>query len=292
MRPARPEITTPLLFRDMTPVDIPAGLRLCRASRWNQLEEDWLVFLKPGSAGCRVAEKLGEVVGTVAALRYGNRFSWLAMVLVDPRERGSGIGTQLLREGLTILRDENCVRLDATPAGRQIYNRYGFVDEFPLSRVVRKTNANRLLAHSTDVRPIQQQDLANIAAHDLEIFGADRSSLLWNMFHRAPEYALILEKRGRIQGYMMGRPGFLYDQLGPVVAEDEASARHLIASCLSANHGKNFVMDIPRFVPEWIAWLAANEFAEERAFLRMQRGENRYPGSPVRQFAVVGPEFG
>ena len=50
----------------MTPEDVGAGLRLCRASGWNQLESDWDLFLTLSPAGCRVAEKNGRVVGTVS----------------------------------------------------------------------------------------------------------------------------------------------------------------------------------------------------------------------------------
>jgi hypothetical protein len=54
----------------MTASDISAGLRLCRLSGWKPLECDWRLFLKLSPHGCRVAEKQGKVVGTVAALRY------------------------------------------------------------------------------------------------------------------------------------------------------------------------------------------------------------------------------
>ena len=86
----------------MTVNDIPAGLHLCRASGWNQLESDWRVFLNWNPSACRVAERDGTIVGTIAALRYGDCFSWLSMVLVEPSERGAGIGTHLLQEGLDL----------------------------------------------------------------------------------------------------------------------------------------------------------------------------------------------
>ena len=93
-------------MRNMTLDDIPSGLRLCRLSGWNQVMEDWATFLRAQSGACRVAESDGAVVGTVATLRFGEPFSWIAMVLVDPAVRGQGIGTDLLREALAILEDE------------------------------------------------------------------------------------------------------------------------------------------------------------------------------------------
>ena len=71
----------------MTDADIDAGLRLCRASGWNQLESDWRLFLECNPGGCRVVETEGRVAGTVATLRYEDRFSWISMLLVDPEMR-------------------------------------------------------------------------------------------------------------------------------------------------------------------------------------------------------------
>lgn len=119
----------------MEPGDIDAGLRFCRASGWNQLESDWRCFLGASPAGCRVALAAGEVAGTVATLRFDARFSWISMLLVAPELRGRGIGTALLMEALRVLEDVPCVRLDATPAGKKVYDQYGFRDEYPLVRM-------------------------------------------------------------------------------------------------------------------------------------------------------------
>ena len=42
-------------IRDMTPDDIAAGLALCRASSWNQTEQDWRFFLTAAPHGALVA---------------------------------------------------------------------------------------------------------------------------------------------------------------------------------------------------------------------------------------------
>src|SRR5260370_20268220 len=216
-----------LLLRNMTVDDIPAGLRLCRASGWNQLESDWRVFLNWNPSACRVAERDGKIVGTIAALRYGDRFTWLSMVLVEPTERGVGIGTHLLREELALLR-EDCVRLDATPLGQPLYARNGFVDEYPLSRMTATVHAADSIAVPTSARPMREEDLGRVLTCDREVFGTDRSRLLRALFQLAPRYAWIAGKSGSIEGYSFGRPGFLYEQLGPVIAQDAQTARHLV----------------------------------------------------------------
>ncbi len=84
-----------LSLRPFGPADIPAGLRLCRACRWNQVEDDWRAFVDlPGAAGC-LAQRDGAVAGSAAFLRYEN-FSWIAMMLVDPQARRAGIASRLM----------------------------------------------------------------------------------------------------------------------------------------------------------------------------------------------------
>ena len=291
MKETERESPSPVLIRDMRPQDIPAGLRLCRASRWNQLEDDWSLFLKLSPAGCRVAEKQGHVVGTVATLRYQDRFSWVSMVLVDPAERRAGIGTRLLHEGLILLADQHCVRLDATGVGRQLYMQHGFMDEYPIARFTTTVNPTEIARPAGNVRRMSEQDLPAILNRDREIFGADREPILRSLLARSPECAWVAVASD-IQGYCFGRPGFIYQQLGPIVARDESLARTLVSECLAQKRGERVGIDAPQHCPAWVHWLKSIGFTEERSFIRMYRGENRYPGQPEYVFGVVGPEFG
>jgi GNAT superfamily N-acetyltransferase len=275
----------------MTVRDIPAGLRLCRLSRWNQLEDDWALFLRLSPHGCRVAEKHSHIVGSVATLRYQDRFSWLSMVLVDPAERGAGIGTRLLEEGLAVLRDEGCVRLDATPLGQPLYEKHGFVKEFSLSRMTSIVDVDLLLPAPARVRRMREKDLAAVFDWDRHVFGADRQVLLEQWFRDARDYAWLAEDAG-ILGYCFGRKGHLYDQLGPIVAKHENIASELISACLRNQNRRRFALDTPTESPAWMARLASFGFEEERPFARMRRGPLRHTGGSEYLFGIAGPEFG
>ena len=280
-----------LSLRNMTVDDIPVGLGLCRASGWNQLESDWRVFLNWNPSACRVAERDGKIVGTIAALRYGDRFTWLSMVLVEPTERGVGIGTHLLREELALLR-EDCVRLEATPLGQPIYARNGFVDEYPLIRMTATVHAVDFDNVPSCVRPMREEDLEHVLLRDRAVFGADRGRLLRALFQIAPGYAWIAERAGSVEGYSFGRPGFLYEQLGPVIAQDAQTARNLISASLSSQNGTKMAIDVPASNAAWLSWLGERGFSPARSFVRMCRGENKHPGSHSQIYAIAGPEFG
>jgi ribosomal protein S18 acetylase RimI-like enzyme len=283
-------------FRAMRQEDIEAGLRLCRASRWNQTACDWEIFLKLSPDGCRVAVKNGQVIGTVTTIRYENRFAWIGMVLVDPEERGHGVGSRLMSEALDLLKDMPSIRLDATPAGRGVYRRLDFVDEYHLSRMEIAAEHQSPALQLDDVRPMSKEDLPAIAKLDREVFGADRRILLEWMFESAPEYAWVSQERDRgqvrIAGYMFGRHGFNYSHLGPVIADNQQGARQLISACLSRRIGKQFILDASLHTTEWRSWLESVGFKEQRPFIRMYNKANPFPGMPLKQFAILGPEFG
>ncbi len=279
-------------FREMTPADIADGLRFCRASRWNQLPRDWELFLKLSPRGCRVTVKDERVVGTVATVRYEDRFSWIGMVLVDPAERGQGIGALLMSEALAVVDDLPSIRLDATPAGHKVYLKLNFIDEYSLSRMETVVSSEGLMMQRNSARPMTKEDLPAVAVFDREVFGADRRVTLEWMLDGAPEYAWIIEEHGQIIGYTFGRLGFNFEHLGPIVAHDQQTARRLVSACLNRQAGKPFILDASHHEPDWRAWLASIGFREQRPFIRMFYRDNPYPGLPPKQFGILGPEFG
>ncbi len=274
----------------MSVEDIPAGLLLCRASRWNQLEEDWRVFLQSQGSGAFLAEKEGRAVGTAAFLRYGS-FAWIAMMLVDPEERRAGIGTQLMEHVLSAVEDAACAGLDATPAGEPLYRRFGFVPDYALVRMKTTIESVRLDLHAGTAHRMNTADLSDVLRRDREVFGADRASLLASLYERAPECAWIANDSFGLRGYAFGRPGHLYHQLGPVVAEDSGTARALVAHACASLDRKLVAIDAPQLDRDWLASLASLGFVEERPFVRMFRRGDLHPGLPARQYAITGPEF-
>jgi len=279
-------------FREMSRADVAAGLGLCRASRWNQLSRDWECFLKISPRGCRVAVKNDRVIGTVATVSYQDRFSWIGMVLVDPAERRKGVGSQLMREALKVLGGQETIRLDATPDGREVYLKLDFVDEYRLSRMEAVVSGRVTRNEDNPARLMTKADLPRVFEMDHQAFGADRDTMLKWMFGGAPEYSWLIVRDGEVAGYTFGRHGFNFEHLGPVVAQDRETAMRLVAACLSNHLGKPFIIDASRHDAEWAPWLESIGFEEQRPFIRMFRGKNRYPGSPEKQFAILGPEFG
>lgn len=291
----------------MTSADIPAGLRLCRASGWNQTARDWAFFLAAAPHGALVAVDAGVVVGTVSTLPYG-AFTWISMVLVDPAARGRGIGTRLLTEGILLVPKDSTARLDATPAGERVYRKRGFEGEFGLARwsgpartpafSPRRPLADSLappwllLGASARRRPLASPDWPAVLERDALAFGASRADLLARLALEAPEYAWVAEAGGTLRGYVFGRRGHARDQIGPLIADNADTAAGLLDACLAAHADRTVFIDVPEAQPAFRARLIDLGFAIERPFLRMHLGPLTAPGRPGDVYAITGPEFG
>jgi GNAT superfamily N-acetyltransferase len=270
--------------------DIADGLTLCRYAGWNQLGRDWEIFLQLSPYDCLVATQEEKIIGTLTTIRYQKFFSWIGMVLVDPAYQRQGIGIQLLKKALQILQQEETIKLDATFAGREVYLKLNFVDGYRLSRMV--INSCEKKSEVRAARSLHKTDMTELAEFDLKIFGADRRVLLEWTLEGAPEYAFIIKEKNEIHGYCLGREGYIFTHIGPVIAKNLSVAKDLVLAVLNNNIGRAVIVDVLHFDPGWINWLTSMGFAEQRSFIRMYRGSNRFPGMPEKQFAILGPEFG
>lgn len=280
----------------MTAADVEDGLRLSRASGWNQTAADWRLLLSLGPGLFRVALENGRVVASGGAVRYGEALAWICMILVHPDARGRGLGTRVFDEVLVRCAAEvnagrlRSVGLDATPAGRGIYLQRGFVEGSEIARLsLAPTSAPA--AAPPAVRPLSPADLDPVLARDREVFGADRSRLLRAALTGAPELAWLAPASGGAAGYCFGRRGDHSDQVGPVVADDAATARDLVRAAAARRRDRPLILDA-RAEPAWLDALAGLGFRVARPFTRMYLGDARPSARPALEPAVLGPEFG
>ncbi len=273
----------------MTPADIPAGMRLKEIAGWNQTSEDWVRFLEFSPDGCFLAECENRVAGTATTIIYENRFAWIGMILVDPEFRRRGIGRALLEKAVAHLEAEAvpCIKLDATPAGKILYQRLGFEAEYEIERWVLKRDTG-------NARPVQRpsQDPGAALAMDREIFGADRTALLRSIAGTAPELLVLAPQDKGLAGYAFGRSGSLADHLGPWIARDAVAARQLLADFLERSQRDTIFVDVLTNNSWARALLNQRGFEFSRPLTRMHRGANIYPGQPDLVCAILGPEFG
>ena len=127
--PAYPRSTAlrPVLIRPVRPGDIEPALAVMSDGFGLPIRAP-SVHTDAGATPLLVAERDGVIVGTAAAAGFGAT-GWLGGIAVAPSARGRGLGGALTRAALEALGKRSTILLLASPLGRPIYERLGFVPD-------------------------------------------------------------------------------------------------------------------------------------------------------------------
>ena len=271
--------------------DLADAEALVAEAGWNQVAADWRIFLDFGTAYAVRAG--GRVIATAATLPYGGRCAWISMVLVSAEHRRQGFATRLLHRCISDIKANGLVPvLDATPAGAKVYAPLGFEAAWGFVRLA--SQRRPIDVPQTDpiaVRPIGADTWDALRAYDAKIFGADRGDVLARMRGRLPAASLFAQRDGRIAGMLLGRDGRTAAHLGPLIAEDDAVAKALLAQALRGIDGPVYI-DVADAKSEVRDFLEASGFAAQRPFTRMLLGRRESFDDGSQTYAVIGPEFG
>jgi GNAT superfamily N-acetyltransferase len=282
-------------IRPLVQADVPAALALSASASWNQNEADWRTMLQLGQGwGIDAQDDAGreQLAASIIVLPYGEHFAWMSMVLVLPAFRRRGYAQRLLRFALEhLLAQGRSAVLDATPAGHAVYVQDGFADTWRFARWRREAQALPARPAGPATRAVKDSDWQAIDALDTPAFGASRLALLRSLAERLPQAARVVERGGRIVGFVLGRDGREAQQIGPLLADDDTVAMALLHDALAPLPGPVYV-DLLDHQRRLLPWLQQAGFAFQRPFTRMVHGMAAAPGDPARIVLAAGPELG
>jgi len=286
-----------ITIRQMTPDDLPFCRHLVKEAGWNQADADWLRAMDLEPTGCFVAEANRVPMATTTVCCFEN-IAWIAMVLVDKKVRGQGIGKLIVEHAIAYLdaKGIETVRLDATSLGQGLYKKLGFREEYEVIRFTAGPAAGDPatgIRETENIRRIFTGDpiMDEVVRLDEEATATFRGSFI-NSFAKTnslPFYCSITD--GAVTGYAGCRTGINAIQVGPVTASVPESGYWLLNQIVSYFPGKSMYVDIPAQNMAALNWAAANAFNEQRRFVRMYRGFKIHD-SPELIWASSGPEKG
>lgn len=254
---------------------------------------------------------------------YEDKVAWIGMVLVHPDARRRGIGRALLEHCLKFLKPRvACIKLDATPLGKTLYDTLGFKDEWTLQRWQTERvelPANPMKYH---VRQWREADVEAMQILDANAFGVMRWPMVKRITFQRARWHVHETVKKRIVSFGVMRKGARGHYLGPVVAESIAAAGPLIKEFLTEltnqpvywdkPYGakelavsdllcRSILKDLPNQPIYWdipdantgaVELARRLGFTPQRLLIRMFLGENNWPGDPQKIFALAGPEIG
>jgi len=271
--------------------DANAAFALSAAEGWNQTAADWRHLTRLEAAGCFAARAGQRLIGTVTTTTYGRALAWIGMMVVHPDFRRQGVGAALMRLALAYVHDLGIasVKLDATPAGRPLYESLGFVAEAELQRwqgVARPAGGPKPRRQSAE-------SLQSLLALDKTAFGADRSRLLELLIVEGlggPQ--VVGSSRGTAEGYAIARQGRTATYIGPIVATSAAVVGQLLDGVFARFAGEDVCLDVHGSGLLEPIMLEGRGLSPRRSLTRMRLGIDGAAGAARMVCASAGPEFG
>jgi ribosomal protein S18 acetylase RimI-like enzyme len=279
-------------LRRLTENDLLFADVLRAQAGWNQTLTDWRRFLRMNPGGCFLAEWDGAPAGTATTTLHGREVAWIGMVLVEASYRQRGIGRALLEHCLTHLQScgVRCVKLDATPLGKPVYEALGFQTEWTLARW--EATGAQPETGGEGIKEWSTADGARVEQLDAAAFGVSRKQLLTELVGDG-RAALVAETApGRLAGYGLMRAGSNASYLGPIAAESVEAGKRLVGALIARCCTGRIYWDIPDANREAFGWAEKYGFTQQRTLTRMFRGENVAVGNARMQYALAGPEVG
>ncbi|MDB4584324.1 hypothetical protein N9164_14320, partial [Draconibacterium sp.] len=181
---------------------------------------------------------------------------------------------------------------DATEAGRKVYQKFGFVDEYRISRMVNNSSDYSNTFDIKSALEIDKRDVVEIVEFDGRVFGVPREQLIKAWYLDRPQGSYMIKQNDQIKGFALGRNGNRFLQIGPVSANSMSDTKILMSHALLNHTGKPVVVDVMNDKTDFVHWLTALGFEKKREFTRMFLKSNLNPGEKHKQYLIGGPEFG
>lgn len=226
-----------VIIREMTAADLDFATALTHQAGWASESLDaFAAFLAHDASGCFIAEAGSEKAGVCIATKYA-RHGFIGELIVSKHLRLLGIGLLLFQKALDHLlaAGVESICLDGDLNAVSYYEKMGFRK---VCRSLRFRGKFKGRKHN-HIRALRPEEMDRLCALDREFFDDDRSFFLRWRAEKFPRLCMVAEREGRINGWIMARPGDGVLAVGPWAALEPSDAAPLLEH-LASEHGTEY----------------------------------------------------
>lgn len=279
----------------MTQADVPQLHELSVSVVWPHRPEDWALAIRHGH-GFVARDEIERMVGSAMYFPFGDSHAAVGMVITAPRMQVQGTGRWLMGLISEQTGDRGLV-LNATRPAYRLYISLGFMPLAPVFQhngvVAALPDLAKLpaLTRGASLRAFDSADADAVLALDMGAFGLDRASVLSDVIGLS--HGMVLERAGIVRGFALCRKFGRGHVIGPVVAESETEAMHLIAPLIAQHYGQFLRLDTRAPDGPLRRFVAAHGMVHHDTVTRMTLGlALPAPMGDARTFGLLNQAFG
>jgi hypothetical protein len=231
-----------LSIRTMRPDEISIAVNWAAAEGWNPGLADDACFATVDPEGFLIGELDGAPAATVSCVNYSSNFSFLGFYIVREDLRGRGYGLRIWNAAI-VHAGPRAIGLDGVAAQQQNYRKSGF--ELAYANVRYGGTVAAPDTPQAGVMALADVPLAVVEAYDATVFPAPRPAFLRAWIGSPGHGGCALMRDGGLVGWGVVRPCRNGYKIGPLVADDRATAEVVLSALLASVGGGEIFLDVP-----------------------------------------------
>src|SRR5260221_1380343 len=234
-------------IRPMRPEEISIATNWAAAEGWNPGLADDACFAAVDPQGFLIGELDGAPAATISCVNYDASFAFLGFYIVREDLRGRGYGLRIWDAAIAHA-GPRVIGLDGVLAQQQNYRKSGF--ELAYANVRYGGIVAAPDAPQAGVIALAEVPLATVEAYDATVFPAPRTAFLHAWIGSPGHVGCALVRDGGLAGWGVIRPCRKGPKIGPLVADDPATAQGVLSALLARVGGGGNFLDVPNLKPD------------------------------------------
>ncbi|WP_330203287.1 GNAT family N-acetyltransferase [Cyanobacterium sp. Dongsha4] len=276
-------------IRKLTYEEIYCPIEWAKEEGWNPGLYDKDCFYQADSEGFLGGFINNQLIATISAVKYGEKFGFIGFYIVKPDYRKQGYGLKIWQEAIRSLSGRN-IGLDGVVSQQDNYRKSGF--KFAYRNIRYQGISNHSIEKNKTVIDLSSIPFEIINYYDKQFFPDDRTNFLKAWINQPESKVLGIIEGDKLRGYGMVRVCDSGYKIAPLFADNISFAESIFVGLQSKiPEGKTYYLDIPEVNHQ--ANILVDKYDLNLVFETARMYNKEIPSLPVDKiFGVTSFELG